>query len=159
VNVAKSNLAVAAAPLSSAGAKCSLFRRSGLPYIGTAMTIVTYVHRQKRSRKRKAQAATIAGPMIVTAKSKRTHRQVADVVASDEPATIVTAKHPHRRGGFGDVPDMTPEEHKRRGDAADALFREMKRQIAAPAPPKRKAHKQAKRRARFRELLRRVREE
>jgi hypothetical protein len=28
------------------------------------------------------------------------------------------------------VPDMTPEEHKRRSDAADALFREMKRQIA-----------------------------
>ena len=26
---------------------------------------------------------------------------------------------------------MTPEEHQRRGDAADALFREMKRQIAA----------------------------
>jgi hypothetical protein len=25
---------------------------------------------------------------------------------------------------------VTPEEHKRRGDAADALFREMKRQIA-----------------------------
>jgi hypothetical protein len=25
---------------------------------------------------------------------------------------------------------MTPEEHKRRGDAADALFREIKRQIA-----------------------------
>jgi len=45
------------------------------------------------------------------------------------PATIVTAKNP-RRGRFGDVPDVTPEEHKRRGDAADALFREMKRQIA-----------------------------
>ncbi|HET7883615.1 MAG TPA: hypothetical protein VFL55_22200 [Acetobacteraceae bacterium] len=28
-------------------------------------------------------------------------------------------------------PDMTPEEHQRRGDAADAMFREMKRQIAA----------------------------
>jgi hypothetical protein len=55
----------------------------------------------ERSRKRKAQAA----------------------------ATIVTAKNP-RRGRFGEVPDMTPEEHKRRGDAADALFREMKRQIA-----------------------------
>jgi hypothetical protein len=26
---------------------------------------------------------------------------------------------------------MTPEEHKRRGDAADALFWEMKRRIAA----------------------------
>jgi hypothetical protein len=28
---------------------------------------------------------------------------------------------------------MTPEEHKRRGDGADAMFREMKRQIAAAA--------------------------
>ena len=28
---------------------------------------------------------------------------------------------------------MTPEEHKRRGDAADALFHEMKRQIAEKA--------------------------
>jgi hypothetical protein len=27
--------------------------------------------------------------------------------------------------------DMTPEEHQRRGDVADALFREMKRRIAA----------------------------
>ena len=49
---------------------------------------------------------------------------------SDEPATIVTAKN-QRRSWFGDVPDMTPEEHKRRGNAADALFREVKRQIAA----------------------------
>jgi hypothetical protein len=48
----------------------------------------------------------------------------------DRKSAIVTAKNP-RRGRFGDVPDMTPEEHKRRGDAADALFREMKRQIAA----------------------------
>ena len=31
------------------------------------------------------------------------------------------------RGRFGDVPDMTPEEHQRRGDAADALFREIVR--------------------------------
>jgi hypothetical protein len=33
----------------------------------------------------------------------------------------------HRRGRFGDVPDMTPEEHERRGDAAVALFRERSR--------------------------------
>ncbi len=32
-----------------------------------------------------------------------------------------------RPGRFGDVPDMTPEEHRRRGDAADALFREIVR--------------------------------
>jgi hypothetical protein len=50
------------------------------------------------------------------------------VVASDEPTAIVTAKNPHRRGRLGDVPDMTPEEHKHRGDAADALFRELVRQ-------------------------------
>jgi hypothetical protein len=31
---------------------------------------------------------------------------------------------------FADVPDMTPEEHQRRGDAADALFREIQRRIA-----------------------------
>ena len=37
----------------------------------------------------------------------------------DRKSAIVTAKHP-RRGRFGDVPDMTPEEHKRRGDAAGA---------------------------------------
>ena len=31
------------------------------------------------------------------------------------------------RGRFGDVPDMTPEEHRQRGDAAEALFRELAR--------------------------------
>jgi hypothetical protein len=90
------------------------------------MTIVTYAHRPKRARKRKAQAAAIPIPTIVTAKSKRT-RQVPSA-ATSEPATIVTAKNP-RRGRFGDVPDMTPEEHKRRGDAADALWRELVRRV------------------------------
>jgi hypothetical protein len=33
---------------------------------------------------------------------------------------------------FGDAPDLTPEEYKRRGDAADALFRELVRR-ANPA--------------------------
>jgi len=49
-------------------------------------------------------------------------------VNDDRKSAIVTIKR--KSGRFGDVPDMTPEEHKRRGDAADALFREMKRQIA-----------------------------
>jgi hypothetical protein len=93
-------------------------------------SIVTYVHRPKRPPRKKAQAAAITGPAIVTAASKRTHRQVADVVASDEPATIVTAKNPYRRGRLGAVPDMAPEEHKHRGDAADALFRELVRRVA-----------------------------
>ena len=79
--------------------------------------IVTYAHRYKRPPRKKAKAAAITGPAIVTG------RQFADVVA--EPATIVTAKNPHRRGR---LPDMTPEEYQRRCDAADALWRELVRQ-------------------------------
>jgi hypothetical protein len=33
------------------------------------------------------------------------------------------------------VPDLTPEEHQRRGDAAETLFREMKRRISAKERP------------------------
>ena len=90
--------------------------------------IVTYAHRPKRVPRKKAQAAVITGPAIVTATSKRTHRQFADVVVSGELATIVTAKNPHRHGRLGEVPDMTPEEYQRRCDAADTLFRELVRQ-------------------------------
>ena len=68
-------------------------------------SIVTYVHRPKRPPRKKAQAAAITGPAIVTAASKRT------------------------------LPDMTLEEHKRRGDAADALFRELVRQATGKRPP------------------------
>ncbi len=37
---------------------------------------------------------------------------------------IVAARKPRGDRGFSDVPDLTPEEHQRRGDAAVALFRE-----------------------------------
>jgi hypothetical protein len=112
----------------SAPDRPALFR----PFLGLhapmPSRIVTYAHRPKRAPRKKAQAAAITGPTIVTATSKRTHRQVAGVVASDEQAIIVTAKNPHPRGSLGDVPDMTPEEYQRRCDAADALFRELVRQ-------------------------------
>jgi hypothetical protein len=85
--------------------------------------IVTYAHRRKRPPRKKAKAAAITGPAIVTGRGK-----FADVVASDGPANVVTAKNPHRRGRLGDVPDMTPEEYQRRCDAADALWRELVRQ-------------------------------
>jgi hypothetical protein len=74
--------------------------------------LVTYAHRPKRAPRKKAQAAVITGPAIVTAKSRQPQ------------ATIVTTK---KRGRPGDVPDMTPEEYQRRGEAADALFRELVR--------------------------------
>jgi len=97
------------------------------------MTIVYRPYRPKRGRpKRKAQAAEIEVPEIVTIPREKLRRVAkADQANADIKSAIVTAKNPRRsRLGFGEVPDMTPEEHKRRGDAADALFREMKRQIA-----------------------------
>jgi hypothetical protein len=65
-------------------------------------------------------------PVIVRAGKKA---PLAATNGDDRKSAIVTAKHPRRRS-VPDVPDMTPEEHKRWGDAADALFRDMKRQIA-----------------------------
>ena len=93
------------------------------------MTIVYRPYRPKRPLRRKAQPAEIAAPMIVTAKSKR-GGPPASVAERISESRIVTAKHPPRSSRFGDVPDMTPEEHKRRGDAADELLRRFKREIA-----------------------------
>jgi hypothetical protein len=94
------------------------------------MTIVITHYRYKRPPRKRAKAASIEVPEIVTIPREKLRRAAKADQANDErkPA-IVTAKNP-RRSRFGEVPDMTPEEHKRRGDAADALFREMKRQIA-----------------------------
>jgi hypothetical protein len=43
---------------------------------------------------------------------------------------VVVTPQRKRTSIFGDAPDMTPEEHRRRGDAADALFREVVRRAA-----------------------------
>jgi hypothetical protein len=107
------------------------------------MTIVTYAHRPKRPPRKREEGA-LDVPAIVKPTPMKKQQQRGPVIPlgakgaavnddnGDQPraAAIVTAKHPRRRS-VPDVPDMTPEEHKRRGDAADALFREMKRQIAA----------------------------
>ena len=48
--------------------------------------------------------------------------------AAKPKPTIVIAR---RRGKqFVDAPDMTPEKHRRRGDAANALFRELSARAA-----------------------------
>ena len=94
-----------------------------------AMTIVTTHYRYKRPpRKRKAVALEV--PAIVT--KRGTKRLPAAKADATQTRTASRRSSPQAKasGRFGDVPDMTPEEHKRRGDAADALFREMKREIA-----------------------------
>jgi len=118
--------------------------------------IVTSTYRYKPPPRRKGRKlAEITGPAIVTTKKGRRQGETAAEVGvgppgvgpadSPQPTTaqaasgdhipanddrksaIVTARKP--RSWRSDVPDMTPGEHKRRGDAADALFREMKRRI------------------------------
>jgi hypothetical protein len=56
---------------------------------------------------------------------------------SSRPPPTMTARAiitPRRRGRFGDAPDLTPVEHQRRGDAADAVFREPVRRATVHAP-------------------------
>jgi hypothetical protein len=98
------------------------------------MTIIVYrPYRPKRPPRRKAQAEALTVPTIVTAKSKpilRSQILPRCDAASDEPArsAIVTIRR-KRGGGFTAVPDMmTPEERKRRSDAAAALWRELTRE-------------------------------
>jgi hypothetical protein len=83
------------------------------------MTIVHYEHRYKRPPRKKRPVA-IEGPAVV-----RTAAPKAEAPAPWKSA-IVTI----RKRGSDRAPDMTPEEHQRRGDAAEAIFREMKRRIA-----------------------------
>ena len=123
------------------------------------MTIVRTVYRYKRpSGKRKPVALEV--PAVITAKSSRrllgkkaaAELQVAPVIREDEgavqPSTpreaarvahldntdrkpaIVTIRHkPAKLLPPGLLPD-TPEEHHRRADAADALWRELVRRVA-----------------------------
>jgi hypothetical protein len=52
--------------------------------------------------------------------------------ADRKPAIVTIRRKPERVLPPGLLPE-TPEEHKRRGDGADAMFQEMKRQIAREA--------------------------
>ena len=89
--------------------------------------IVTSTYRYKRPP-RKRKAVPLVGPAIVRSGRKREGVATArhcEPTNDDRKSAIVTAKR--RPGRFGDVPDMTLEEHQRRGEAADALFREIVR--------------------------------
>jgi hypothetical protein len=85
-------------------------------------SIVTSTYRYKRPpRKRKPVA--IEATAVVTAQPS-TPREAAGVPATppandDRKPAIVTIK---RKSRFGDAPDLTPEEHQRRGEAASAMW-------------------------------------
>jgi hypothetical protein len=95
--------------------------------------IVTTQYRYKRPPK-KPKPVPLNGPAITTVKRVHgeRHKPNPPPPANDDekpspkpPAAIVTTR-PKR----GEAPDLTPEEHRQRGDAADALFREPVRRAA-----------------------------
>jgi hypothetical protein len=70
---------------------------------------------------RKRKAVPLTGPAIV-----RKGTAKLETANDDRKPAIVIARRPGARSSV-DVPDMTLEEHQRRGEAADALFREIVR--------------------------------
>jgi hypothetical protein len=123
--------------------------------------IVTTTYRYKRPPRKRKAVAVEAPAVVITKSSRRqpvgrkeqaaaevrlhtpvpggkgalqpsTPRAAARVESppanDDRKPAIVTVK---RKSRFGDAPDLTPEEHKLRGDAADALWRELVRRATA----------------------------
>jgi len=92
-----------------------------------ASLVPTTYHYKRPPRKRKA--VPLEGPVIVgkrvTPSQPGSASKPATPANDDRKSAIVTARRPGRR--FADVPDMTPEEHRRRGDAATELWRELVR--------------------------------
>ncbi len=99
--------------------------------------IVTPHDRYKRPPRRRAKAAAIEAPAIVRA-GKRTDLPAkspepppvsttpAPAANEDRKSAIVTIRG-RKHAKHANVEDLTPEEIKRRGDAADALWREIVR--------------------------------
>ena len=118
--------------------------------------IVTSTYRYKRPPRRKKSVA-FEVPAVVRADSKpptgRTRRPVEPKVSDDttfnpqrtlaavssattarQPAIVTIRRKPERILPPDLLPE-TPEEHQRRGDAADALWRELVRRISGKERP------------------------
>ena len=94
--------------------------------------IVHSTYRPKRARKRKQ---SVAIPMrIVTAKPPKKHLggPVQRIGGVQEPEPFPERPRIGTSTRFGPVQDIDAEEHQRRGDAAEALFRELVRRAHPP---------------------------
>jgi hypothetical protein len=125
------------------------------------MAIVTTAYRYKRPPRKRKAIALEAPAVVTTKNSRRpvlgetaaevqrapvqegtaqssTPREAARVISpshhsaspanDDRKPAIVTIK---RKSRFGDAPELTPEEHQRRGEAADAMWRGLVDQATA----------------------------
>ena len=88
--------------------------------------IVTTSYRPKRPpRKRKAVALDLPAIVRAAVLPKAAKRPPAQPADAERPVIVRTKSR--RASAFGDAPDMTADEHQRRGEAADALRRELVR--------------------------------
>jgi len=83
-----------------------------------------------RARPRK-EMASITRDVSIDKSDAQTSPGAAEPEQEAEPvpaskSVIVTARKP---GRFGAAPDVMPEEHKRRGDGADAVWRKLMRRV------------------------------
>ena len=79
-------------------------------------------------------AITTAGQRAQSSTPHEATRGASPTNDGRKPA-IVTARKPRGDRGFSDAPDLTPEELQRRGDAADALWRELVRRATIKDRP------------------------
>jgi hypothetical protein len=111
------------------------------------MAIIRSTYRYKRPA-RKPKAVPLAGPAVVTPKRKPTaEKQLKPDAAivrkakpyndncpeaeTERPPTIVTARRQAPKILPPGLLPETPEEHRRRAEAASALFRNLMRRVAA----------------------------
>ena len=109
------------------------------------MTRIVTTHYRYKRPPRKRKPIEIEGPAVVRgkvshdatlpavvrkAKPGNDNRPETSTSAADPPrSAIVTARRRGKR--FAEAPDLTPEEHQRRGEAAGALWRELVGEAAA----------------------------
>ena len=90
------------------------------------MTIVRSTYRYQRPP-RKRQAVALEVPAVVKAAEPAKARKRAKSLALADSAPAAATDNDGREPAMlaHSLEDMTPEEHRRRGDAADALFRQV----------------------------------
>jgi hypothetical protein len=89
----------------------------------------------KHPPRKKKPAAPLEVPAVVRTEPTRRPRSSREPAIETEDSPRKSAIVTIRKHGSDRVPDMTPEEHQRRGDAAEAIFREIQRRIAATKRP------------------------
>ena len=108
------------------------------------MTIVTSTYRPKRAPRKKRKGPAIVSRIVTPAPLKPLKGPVirlrdqspekANDKGQEQPKRSVIVEPKRKRTSmFGDALDITSEEHQRRGDAADALFRDIVRRATSKA--------------------------